>query len=233
MKKSLGAETLVYPTPTWVVGTYDARGKAEPDDGGLGRDLLLRSALHRRLAAQGHLLVRQHRRAQGVHDQRPFRGPGQAGRLHRPGHPAGLRTSSPPPSSRRSAANWSMPLTWPNFRWSWSASSLHQFEIGLHTQFVGEIMDVKAEESVLGDDGLPRVEKVRPIVFAPFNHTYHAVGEYLGEAFALGKNRLKSRVPIPPNPPAGCYPWRRAVDETSSEAAEAAGAPGKSVRFLS
>ena len=27
MKKSLGANTLIYPTPTWVVGTYDKDGK--------------------------------------------------------------------------------------------------------------------------------------------------------------------------------------------------------------
>jgi flavin reductase (DIM6/NTAB) family NADH-FMN oxidoreductase RutF len=27
MKKSLGAKTLVYPTPVFVVGTYDAAGK--------------------------------------------------------------------------------------------------------------------------------------------------------------------------------------------------------------
>ena len=30
---------------------------------------------------------------------------------------------------------------------------LHALEIGLHTQFVGEIVDVKADVSVLGDDG--------------------------------------------------------------------------------
>src|SRR5512144_1710564 len=27
MKRSLGADTLIYPTPTWVVGTYDKAGK--------------------------------------------------------------------------------------------------------------------------------------------------------------------------------------------------------------
>jgi flavin reductase (DIM6/NTAB) family NADH-FMN oxidoreductase RutF len=27
MKKSLGAKTLVYPAPVFVVGTYDAQGK--------------------------------------------------------------------------------------------------------------------------------------------------------------------------------------------------------------
>jgi hypothetical protein len=28
MKKSLGPNTLVYPTPVWVIGTYDQNGKA-------------------------------------------------------------------------------------------------------------------------------------------------------------------------------------------------------------
>ena len=27
MKKSLGAKTLVFPTPVWVVGTYDGEGR--------------------------------------------------------------------------------------------------------------------------------------------------------------------------------------------------------------
>ena len=27
MKKSLGPKTLAFPTPVWVVGTYDAEGK--------------------------------------------------------------------------------------------------------------------------------------------------------------------------------------------------------------
>ena len=30
MKRSIGAKTLVYPTPTWIVGSYDAQGK--PND---------------------------------------------------------------------------------------------------------------------------------------------------------------------------------------------------------
>jgi len=27
MKKSFGAKTLVYPTPVWIIGTYDKVGK--------------------------------------------------------------------------------------------------------------------------------------------------------------------------------------------------------------
>lgn len=62
-------------------------------------------------------------------------------------------------------------------------------EIGIHTQFIGEIMDVKADESVIGAEGLPDIEKVQPIVFGPEVRTYHAIGRYLGRAFEIGKDR--------------------------------------------
>jgi len=44
---------------------------------------------------------------------------------------------------------------------------VHTFELGLHTQFVGEIMDVKAEESVMGKGRMADIRKVRPLSFAP------------------------------------------------------------------
>jgi flavin reductase (DIM6/NTAB) family NADH-FMN oxidoreductase RutF len=65
---------------------------------------------------------------------------------------------------------------------------LHTLEIGLHTLFVGEILDVKADEEVLGDKGFPDIEKVRPIIFGPEIRTYHGIGKYLGKAFAIGKD---------------------------------------------
>ena len=64
---------------------------------------------------------------------------------------------------------------------------LPTFEIGLHTRFVGEILDVKAEESVLGEKGLPDIEKVRPILFDPEINTCHGVGKLLGRAYSIGK----------------------------------------------
>ena len=65
---------------------------------------------------------------------------------------------------------------------------IHTLEIGLHTLFVGEIADVKADEEVLGDRGLPDIEKVKPIIFGPETRTYHGIGRYLGQAFAVGKD---------------------------------------------
>jgi flavin reductase (DIM6/NTAB) family NADH-FMN oxidoreductase RutF len=65
---------------------------------------------------------------------------------------------------------------------------LHTFEIGLHTQFIGEIMDVKADESVIGNDGSPDMRKVRPFVFGAEARYYHGIGSLLGRAFDLGRN---------------------------------------------
>ncbi|GAF91443.1 unnamed protein product, partial [marine sediment metagenome] len=64
---------------------------------------------------------------------------------------------------------------------------LHTFELGLHTQFIGEIVDVKADEAVLGEEGVPDIERVRPMLFAPDIHTYHGVGRFIGKAFSIGK----------------------------------------------
>jgi len=64
---------------------------------------------------------------------------------------------------------------------------LHTFEIGLHTQFIGEIRDVKADGDLLRKDGLPDMEKVKPVVFGPGVHSYYGIGDFLGDAFSLGK----------------------------------------------
>jgi flavin reductase (DIM6/NTAB) family NADH-FMN oxidoreductase RutF len=61
-------------------------------------------------------------------------------------------------------------------------------ELGVHTQFVGEIMDVKVDPNVLDDKGMPDMAKVRPFVFTPGNRAYHGIGEYLGQGFDLGKD---------------------------------------------
>ena len=60
-------------------------------------------------------------------------------------------------------------------------------ELGLHTQFVGEILDVKVEESVLNENGLPDILRVRPLVFTPEVRTYHGIGKEKAMAFSAGR----------------------------------------------
>lgn len=40
----------------------------------------------------------------------------------------------------------------------------HTVEIGLHTQFIGQIMDTKIEESVLDEKNIPDIKKINPIL---------------------------------------------------------------------
>ncbi|MCP4369616.1 MAG: flavin reductase family protein, partial [Deltaproteobacteria bacterium] len=60
-------------------------------------------------------------------------------------------------------------------------------EVGLHTLFVGEIKDIKTDESMLNEDGVPGIERVSPILFAPEIRSYHSIGKTLGKAFSIGK----------------------------------------------
>jgi flavin reductase (DIM6/NTAB) family NADH-FMN oxidoreductase RutF len=63
----------------------------------------------------------------------------------------------------------------------------HTIELGLHTQFIGEVLDVKAEEGVLTSDGLTDIGKVRPLSYAPDTEMYYGIGLSIGQAFSIGR----------------------------------------------
>ena len=53
-------------------------------------------------------------------------------------------------------------------------------------RLVGEIVNVCADESVLGENGKVDVAKLRPITFDPMNGAYCVIGEKVGNAFKDG-----------------------------------------------
>jgi len=63
---------------------------------------------------------------------------------------------------------------------------IHTLEIGLHTQFVGEILDIKVDAEILGREDLPDIEKIRPLIYDPAHCRYFGVGSPLGTAFQAG-----------------------------------------------
>lgn len=60
-------------------------------------------------------------------------------------------------------------------------SVLHMLEIGSHTQFIGQVMDVKADEDALGENGLPSAEKVSPLIGSAGERSYYSIGKWLGQ----------------------------------------------------
>ena len=53
-------------------------------------------------------------------------------------------------------------------------------------RLVGRIVNVSADESVLGDNGKVDLAKLRPITFDPMNNAYLVLGEKVGNAFRDG-----------------------------------------------
>lgn len=51
-------------------------------------------------------------------------------------------------------------------------------------RLVGEIVNVCADERILGEDGM---NKFSPITYDPVHHTYRKVGDIVGKAFSDGK----------------------------------------------
>ena len=64
---------------------------------------------------------------------------------------------------------------------------VHTHELGSHTQFVGEILDVKADAAVLGDDGQPDIERIQPILYATGSQAYYGIGSRIAKAFSVGR----------------------------------------------
>lgn len=186
MKKSFGPKTLVYPTPVWVVGTYDKGGKPNVMTiawGGICCSMPPCIAISIRKATHSYSnIVEQKAFTINVPSEAHAKDADYFGLVSGRDVDKFSATGLTPIKSDLVDAPYlkEFPLVL-------ECKVIHTFEIGLHTQFIGEILDVKADESVLGEKGLPDIEKVRPIVFSPERRTYHKVGDYLGDAFSIGK----------------------------------------------
>ena len=186
MKKSFGAKTLIYPAPVWCVGSYDNNGNPNVMTiawGGIccSDPPCVTISLRKATYTYGNIIARQAYTlsvpsVQFVKEADYF---GMAsGRNVNKFKETGLT----PVKSELVDAPYveEFPLIL-------ECKVIHQYEIGLHTHFVGEILDVKIDESMLDDDGKPDIEKIRPIVFSPDIPRYYGIGAFIGKAFEVGK----------------------------------------------
>ena len=186
MKKSFGPKPLIYPTPVWVVGTYDKNGTPNVMTvayGGIccGQPPCVTVSLRKATYSYGSIL---HRKAYTVNV------PSEA-QIAEADY-FGIATGR---TDDKFAATGLTPVRGEfvdapyiaEFALVLECRLRHTLEIGRHTQFVGEIVDVKADESILGADGFPDVTKVQPVVYTPSSKTYFGIGDYLGEAYTIGK----------------------------------------------
>lgn len=184
-KRSLGARTLLYPTPVLVVGTYDAEDRPNIMTvawGGICCSKPPCVAVSVRAATQSHGNIKYYQaftvNLPAAHQvaEADFAGiasgrnvdkfaatgltPVRAEHVHAPG-----------------VAEFPVVL---------ECRVVHTAELGLHTLFVGEILDVKVDEEALGPDGRVDIERVGLVTYIPGGETYHGLGPSLGRAFSVG-----------------------------------------------
>lgn len=186
MKQSLGARTLLFPTPVLLVGTYDQAGRPNLMNAAWGGiccsqppcvTVSLRKATHSYAGLVEHQAFTLGIPAEEQMPAADFCG-----------------IASGRDTDKFAATGWTSvrselvhaPYA-AEVPFVLECRLLHTLEIGLHTQFVGEILDVKADDGVLAEDGLPDILKLKPLVFDPAHRGYHGIGPLLGRAFSVGK----------------------------------------------
>jgi flavin reductase (DIM6/NTAB) family NADH-FMN oxidoreductase RutF len=186
MKKSLGSRTFAVPTPVWVVGTYDADGKPNVMTAAWGGIccskppcvyVSLREATYtyKNIKARGAYTVSIPSEDYVV--QADYFGM-VSGRDTDKLADTGLTSVKADHVDAPYVGEFPVVL---------ECKLVQTVELGLHTQFVGEILDVKADESVLNEKGLPDIQLVRPFVFTPEVRAYNTIGQVKDMAFSAGK----------------------------------------------
>jgi len=190
MKKSLGAKTLAVPTPVWCVGAYDSNGRANVMAiawGGIccSKPPMLTVSLRQATYTYGCIMER------GAYTvsvpstqyaaQADFFGL-TSGRDMDKFAAAGLTAAKAEFVDAPYVVEFPMVIECKVFK---------TVELGLHTQFIGEIMDVKVDEAALTPEGKFSMAGVDPLIFAPEVRDYFRVGEGVGDAFSCGRPLLK------------------------------------------
>jgi flavin reductase (DIM6/NTAB) family NADH-FMN oxidoreductase RutF len=186
VKKSIGPGTYAMPTPTWVVGTYDSEGKPNVMTAAWGgicnsRPPNIYVSLRKATYSHGNIVARKAFTV-SVTPEKYVREADYIGLVSGRDVDKFAKTGLTPVRSEVVDAPYvgEFPLVI-------ECRLVQAIELGLHTQFIGEVVDVKADEDVLAENGKPDIRKVRPVMFGPGTNVYCGIGEYLGPAFSIGK----------------------------------------------
>ena len=183
---SLGAETIVPITPVWVVGTYDHEGKPNVMTAAWGgvccsKPPCVYVSLRKATYTYGNLMERKAFTI-SFPSEAYVKEADYFGLVSGRDTDKFSATKLTPMKSDLVDAPYVK-----EFPMVLECKIIKVIEIGLHTAFIGEILDVKAQQNVLDENGKPDVGKVQPLICSLANMSYRKVGEQVGQAFSVGK----------------------------------------------
>jgi len=154
MKKSIGPRTMAFPTPVWVVGTYDQEGKPNAMTAAwasicCSKPPAIGVSLRKATYSYGSIVARQAFTI-SVPSEAHVREADYLGMATGKDVNKFAATRLTPVASELVDAPYvgEFPLIL-------ECRVIHTLEIGLHTLFIGEILDVKADEERPGRQRLP------------------------------------------------------------------------------
>ncbi len=189
-KKSLGSKTIVYPAPVLIIGTYDKSGKPNIMTAAWGGiccskppcvTVSLRQARHTFDAAMENQAYTINIPSEKYVEECDYFGIA-SGKNRDKFADTGLTPVK---------ADFVNAPYIDEFPLVLECRLIKTIDLGAHTQFIGEIADVKADEAILDQNGLPDINKVKPIIFAPEISMYYGLGDMLGKAFSIGKKFMQ------------------------------------------
>ncbi|MBO4880985.1 MAG: flavin reductase family protein [Firmicutes bacterium] len=189
MKKQIGPGTYVFPTPTYIIGTYNEDGTADVmnlawggvcgfkppcvqislNTGRRTRENLLRTGCFTVNIGGVNLMAES--------DYFGLISGSKANKLETVGF-----------TSTRSE-NVDAPVI-DQYPLTLECRMVDSREIGPHLMVIGEIVGVVCDEDVLDDKGKPDVKKIKPLGLDPIGHNYIAFDHIVGEAYKEGRKYL-------------------------------------------
>jgi flavin reductase (DIM6/NTAB) family NADH-FMN oxidoreductase RutF len=181
MKRSLGPQSILYPTPTVVLCTYDPEGRPNMMTAAwagvaCSSPAMVTVSLREATYSHGNVQMRKAFTI-GIPSEDQWKVADHVGIVS--GRTA-LKFKTTGLTAKRSELVDAPYVE--EFPMTLECKLFETHDLGLHTQYIGEILNVMVDEDILDENDNVDIEKLRPIIFSPGASVYHGVGQLLGKA---------------------------------------------------
>ena len=182
MRKNFGAKPVCYPMPVYIIATYGADGTPDAMNaawGGISEEQEISICISE-----------DHKTTENILARKAFTVSMATARYMKECDYVGIVSGNKVPDKFRKAGFHATKSEFVD------APLIDELPMALECELisydpetcrlVGRIVNVSADESVLGENGKVDVSKLQPITYDPMNHHYLALGEKVGQAFHDG-----------------------------------------------
>ena len=181
MRKNFGAKPILYPQPVFIIAAYDENGKPNAMNAAWGGVAD---------ANKIFICISNHKTTENILERKAFTVSMGTADQYIACDYVGIVSGKNEPNKMEKAGFHTVKSEFVD------APIIEELPMTLECKLIsydtendylfGEIVNVCADENILGEDGLIDPMKLRPIIFDGVHGTYHAIGEKVGNAFSDG-----------------------------------------------